>query len=306
MTNNILVSGLVNLETDCRVQGFPIEYAPIDFNFFGVNTLVSGVGFNIAKALTTLGSRVSLATLLGQDAAGDLAQSAIAALGTDPSLIQRTLRETPSSTVLYDGDGRRRIYCDLKDIQESSCNFDALDLSECRAVIACNINFNRPLLHKAKAAGIPIATDVHTLSAPDDDYNREFMECADILFLSDEQVPGQPREFLRRLGDAYGCGIIVLGQGGRGALMYVRDEDRFYDFTAASVGTTVNTVGAGDSLFSAFVCLWCEGLPPAECLRRAELFAAAKITQSGAANGFITRDELETLYNRLGHTIVEK
>ena len=244
--------------------------------------------------------------MIGPDLSGRLVLEELRQIGLSEAYVTETLKQTPSSVVLYDENGRRQIYCDLKDIQETTYDFPTEFLDGIDAVVACNINFNRPLLHKAKAAGIPIATDVHTLSNPDDGYNREFMECADILFLSDEQVPGQPREFLRRLEDAYGCGIIVLGQGGRGALMYVRDEDRFYDFTAASVGTTVNTVGAGDSLFSAFVCLWCEGLPPAECLRRAELFAAAKITQSGAANGFITRDELEALYHRLGHTIVEK
>ena len=39
---NILVSGLINTETTVRVRQFPVNYYPIDYPFFGVNTAVSG------------------------------------------------------------------------------------------------------------------------------------------------------------------------------------------------------------------------------------------------------------------------
>ena len=64
---NILVSGLLNTETTTAVRGFPIEYYPIDYAFFGVNTAVSGVAFNLAKALTTLGDTVRLTSMTGRD-----------------------------------------------------------------------------------------------------------------------------------------------------------------------------------------------------------------------------------------------
>ena len=51
----ILVAGLINIETTVRVDGFPIEYTPVRYPFFGVNATVSGVGYNVAKALTVLG-----------------------------------------------------------------------------------------------------------------------------------------------------------------------------------------------------------------------------------------------------------
>ena len=53
----ILVSGLINTETTVRVRQFPVAYYPIDYPFFGVNTAVSGVAYNIALALKTLGIR---------------------------------------------------------------------------------------------------------------------------------------------------------------------------------------------------------------------------------------------------------
>lgn len=295
--SKILVSGLINFETTCAVRGFPIEYSPIDYNFFGIHTEVSGVGFNVAKALATLGNSVDIASMLGRDIAGDIAANRLTSLGIDCSHILRCLKETPASTVLYDESARRKIYCDLKDIQEASYDFTGINVSQYDAVIACNINFSRPLLHKAKAAGVIVATDVHTLGDIYDGYNREFMECADLLFLSDEAIAYQPEDFIRSIARQYGNKIIVLGRGSKGALMYVGGEDKFYPQSAAKIGTPVNTVGAGDALFSAFVSLWCEGMPTEECLRRAQIFAAAKIMHNGAANGFLSREQTEALIN---------
>ena len=42
----ILVSGLLNLETTAKIRGFPINYYPIDFDFFGVNSTLSGVAYH--------------------------------------------------------------------------------------------------------------------------------------------------------------------------------------------------------------------------------------------------------------------
>lgn len=64
----IFVSGLLNIETTVAVRGFPIDYYPIDYPFFGIRSAVSGVGYNVAKALATLGDDVNLVSFLGDDA----------------------------------------------------------------------------------------------------------------------------------------------------------------------------------------------------------------------------------------------
>jgi len=292
----LLVSGLVNIETTVRVRQFPVNYYPIDYPFFGVHTGAAGVAYNIARALRALSDQVTLLTMTGRDFPADYIMHTLAGAGLSTEYVKPALRETPSSVVLYDGAGKRQIYCDLKDIQECEYGFpggicDGVDL-----VAACNINFNRPLLRLAKAAGKVIATDVHVLSDIRDSFNREFIEYADILFLSDEGIGGDWRDFLLALSRTCPGRVIVLGRGGEGAAMYLRDEDRIYTLPAACVGEVVNTVGAGDALFSAFLHCYANGRPPLEALVCAELFAAAKIRCSGAAEGFITEAGLEALY----------
>lgn len=296
--SHILISGLVNTETTVRIREFPIPYYPIDYPFFGIGTAVSGVAYNLAKALRTLGNRVTLLSMTGDDLPGQTVRQELAALGVDTAHIKTCLKETPGSVVLYDGEGKRQIYCDLKDIQETAYGFTPEICADADLVAACNINFNRPLLHAAKAAGKTVATDVHVLRDLYDDYNREFMEVADILFLSDEGIGEDHRGFLAELGRIYQNRIIVLGRGSKGAALYLPGEGQFHELPAVQVGPVVNTVGAGDALFSGFLHGYARGLSPLDALCRAQLFASAKIGTSGASRGFISQEELERLYQR--------
>ena len=298
---NILVSGLLNTETTAPVRGFPIPYYPIDYTFFGVSTGASGVAFNIAKALRTLGDDVRLASMTGSDFAAAYIREELRGQGIGTEHIRPCLRQTPASVVLYGPDGRRQIYCDLKDIQETAYPFEPTMLDGIDLVAACNINFNRPLLHLARQAGKRIATEVHVLSDIHDAYNREFMELADILFLSDEGIGPDYPAFLRQLARTYPCGIIVLGRGAQGAALYLRGEDRLAELPAVQAGPVVNTVGAGDALFSAFLHYTARGLAPQEALQRAQVFAAHKITVSGAACGFVPEQTVEEWLQRAQH-----
>ena len=132
----------------------------------------------------------------------------------------------------------------------------------------------------------------------DDEYNQDFMKYANILFLSDENIKVDYKEFLLLMEEKFGNDIIVLGMGKKGALMYVKAEDKFYELPAVDVNKVVNTVGAGDALFSGFIHFYAKGLEPIECLKRAEIFAAYKIGFDGASVGFCDEEMVETLVKK--------
>jgi len=252
---SVLVSGLINIETTLRVEGFPIGYSPVRYPFFGINNMVSGVGYNVAKALTRLGDAVRFLSIIGQDFAGQLVLETLGRDGLPADFIVPGIERTPQSVILYDGDGRRQINVDLKDIQEQAYpeeRFDAA-LSECPVAVLCNINFSRPFLSKARQAGKLVATDVHAVSDLNDDYNRDFMQAAHILFLSDEHLPMSPEAWVAQLLDRYGPEVVVLGLGAQGALLAVRRDNFVERLPAARTRPIVSTIGAGDALFSCFV-----------------------------------------------------
>ncbi|MBP5706542.1 MAG: carbohydrate kinase family protein, partial [Spirochaetales bacterium] len=259
---NIFVSGLVNIETPVSVRGFPINYYPIDYPFFGIGMNVGGVGYNAAKALKTLGDNVTFVSFVGRDITGNIIEETLHNDGIETKYLQRTLNCSAQSVVLVDPSGRRQIYCDLKDIQDRRLDCTPLnnEIQKSDMVVCCNINFNRTLLHEAKRLGKRIATDVHVLSDINDEYNREFLECADIVFLSNEGLPCSPYDFLTALKNQYGMSIIVLGQGSSGAMLYERSSDTITHFDCVPCPQVVNTVGAGDALFSAFVHFYTKGL----------------------------------------------
>lgn len=287
----IYVSGLVNMETTVKVRKFPIDYYPIDYPFFGVQSEVSGVAYNVAKALTTLGDEVLLTSFLGRDVQADVVEETLKRDGIGIEGLRRELNQTPASVVLYDDTGRRQIYCDLKDIQQRRYPVDREKLSQCDLVAACNINFNRELLTAAKDMGKVIATDVHVLSQVEDGYNRDFLENADIVFLSDEGLPCGPEEFLWQLHCRYGGDILVLGRGEKGAMLYDRRKDAFHDLPCVPA-QVANTVGAGDALFSAFLHFYTKGMEAVEALWCAQVFASAKTEVSGASRGFLREGEV--------------
>lgn len=296
----LFVSGLINVETNLRIRSFPVTYYPIDYPFFGIKSTVSGAGFNIANATRTLGDDVSFVSLIGKDAEAARITETLDRSGVGRDKVFNNLETTPVSVILYEqGDGgRRQIYCDLKDIQDKTID-PALVRTEIDAAdtcVLCNINFNRSLLPIAKQAGKTVATDVHVLNNIYDPFNRDFMNYADILFLSDEDLPMSPRDFLLTLKTEYSPKIIVIGLGSDGAIMYDRATDSVIRLPAVNLGGVVNTVGAGDALFSAFIHYYGR-YGAVEALKRAEVFAALKIKHDGGSAGFSSEAQVEEVYN---------
>lgn len=291
----IIVSGLLNIETTLDAEKFPIEYCPIEYRFFGINSYVSGVGTNISFALKKLSNEVRVLSLTGDDLYRGVILNEFNEKEIRTNGILPIIKATPVSLVLYDKDGKRKIYCDLKNIQENEYPLKmAIEyLYDCDIAVLCNINFNRGLLKAARELNKTIATDVHVLSNLDDEYNKDFLRYSQIVFLSDEGIQGDKKQFLSLMKDKYDMEIIVLGCGKDGALMYVRQDDRFYKMDSVKNDNTVNTVGAGDALFSGFINFYAKGFSPLECLKRAQVFASAKISFDGASQGFIDEDEIE-------------
>ena len=289
------VAGLINVETTVAIDGFPLDYFPVRYPFYGLHTAVSGVGWNIARALTTLRDSVDFASLIGGDANGQLARQGLAVTGIHDGLVLEALEDTAQSVILYDPHGRRQIHVDLKDIQSQAypTHLAEAAIRHCDLVVICNINFARPLLAIAQAAGKPIATDVHALSDLEDVYNSEFMGAATILFLSDESLPDTPEAVADDLLGRFDAAIVVIGLGEKGALLAVRADDFIGRFPAVRTRPVVNTIGAGDALFSAFLDRYTRGGDPYAALKAAQTFASYKIGAKGAAEGFLNQDELD-------------
>lgn len=291
----ILVCGHSNIETTVAMEQFPIEYTPVRYPFFGIQTAVAGVGYNIAKALTTLGSPVNFLSLVGSDVAGEQVRQQAQADGLGTEYIVAGMPQTAQSVILYDKQGKRLCNTDLKDVQKRPYPPDLFQeaLQNSDLAILCNVNYARPFLAQAQAANIPIASDVQTIADLDDEYNRDYMAAATILFMSDEHLPLPPEQWTKKLQNKFGTEIVVIGLGTQGALLAVKANNFCERLPAMQVRPVVNTIGAGDALFSAFNHFYRTSHDPYTALQKAILFASYKIGSDGAAAGFLTEAEIE-------------
>lgn len=133
------------------------------------------------------------------------------------------------------------------------------------------------------------------LSDINDEYNYDFMENADILFLSDERLPCKAEEFIWQIENHYHNKIIVLGMGAKGAMLLDSEKNELSMIPAYNNVKIVNTVGAGDALFSSFIHYYIKGYNAKESLQRAVIFAGVKIGYNGASVGFCTEQDIDKI-----------
>ena len=297
MGSKIFVSGLINVESTLRINDFPITYSPIEYLFNGISSKVSGVGFNVSKALTKLGDEIHIHSIIGSDTFGKLVLKELEENHIGAEGVYSFLDGTPQSIVIYNNEGKRKIYCDLKSIQESDYPQAFVYDIDYDLAILTNVNFSREFFTRFKQKGTKIATDCHVLKDINSEYDKQFLEYADIIFMSNEAIKGNERDFMRQLIDAYNQEIIVISMGDQGSILYDRLADDIYHMKAVTVRPIVNTVGAGDALFSAFLHFFIDGAEPLEALSLATYFASYKIGESGGGEGFLTEPELINLFN---------
>lgn len=284
----LAIAGLYNLETNLGIDGFPLAYFPVCYPFHRITQAHAGVGYNVSLALNKLGNQVRYATLIGADNAGKHLRQAMAEEQLSDVFVETRLSATPQSVILVAPDGSRQIHCDLKDIQETAYPAERWPelIEGVDAVIACNINFARPLLAEAKNRGLLLATDVHVLDNFDDEYNRDYLAASDILFMSHEKLPCAPSLALAELRKRYNPELLIISLGADGALLSQRGQPIIHQ-AAKPQRPIINTIGAGDALFSAFMDQYLRTGSAATALERAQLYAGWKIGESGATAGLL-------------------
>lgn len=293
----ITVVGNVNIETTVKIDRFPLDYRPTTFSTFGITSNVSAVGYNIAKALSVLGNTVKLASIVGNDINGQIVKDHLQHHHIDTSYVMNIAQATAQSTVLYDNTGKRMAMSDLKNITECAYPPDLFQqaIEDSDLVVLTNITYSKALLPIAQNSQKIIATDLHTMTDPSDSYNLPFLQYANILFMSGELLETPLNEWAATLFQQYPANIIVIGLGSRGAYLAIREPSIRLHIPAVVTRPIVQTGGAGDALFAAFLHGYLHTKDPTRSLQAATLFASYKIGATGSGDGFLTHHQLEEL-----------
>ncbi len=297
--NNVVVVGPAELQETVKVNSKRVSVQENDFTFWGIDTYVGGHGLNITKVLQKLGRTVCFVSLIGQDVIGNVVFNELIKSEISTDLVELGLKDSSHTVIAYD-NGFRKFFIDLKDVQQTDLSVNCVNvISESDIVIASNINYARPIIEMAKKMKKTIAVDIHDQDNIEDEYNKFFMENADILFMSNEKIIGKEKEFLKQLINIYDAKIIVIGMGDEGALMYDEMKEVIVQYMPQNV-TEVNCVfGTGDAFFASFIHFYCKNCSAELALSLAMTFAENKIRYKGPGTGLLTEEELISLNKKI-------
>ena len=144
----------------------------------------------------------------------------------------------------------------------------------------------------AHEAGMPVTIDLDTAYPGIDD----LLPMVDCLITSQglaNELAGtmDEQQALKNLSERYGCYLVAMTQGARGALAYV--EGQFIASPAFRPPVIRDTTGAGDAFRAGFIYGLCKGLNIEETMRAANAVAALQCRELGARDGLPTETELK-------------
>ncbi len=293
--SKFVVAGIVQQETIVKVDKVPVKYQPVTDIFNSIHTSIGGDAYNEAIALTWLGDQVAFCAMIGKNDKPEIINPAATEVTLHTNYVLCKTDATPAAVILYDSERKQQIFEDIKNLRE--CKYDLglfkNALSGSDMVILANTNFCRPMLKASLEAGKKIAVNIRNFKYSTERYNEEYLESANILYLSDDYLDEDPYQFAKYIAEKYQPEILILGQGAQGLLMYSKDLGTYVQYKPVKTNEIVNTVGAGNALFSCFLHYYNKTSDPVYSIRNALLFASYKIGFLGTSIGFMTEKQIE-------------
>jgi sugar/nucleoside kinase (ribokinase family) len=300
---DVTVAGELNL--DVILYGLP-EELPTEREFLadGLMVTLGSSSAILAHNLAALGAQVAFASLIGDDALGDIALQRLAAAGVDVSHVKKASGRTTGLTVILQHEGRRRILTYPGTMAEMSR--DDLDIEFVKSARHFHLSsfFLQPKLRphvaelfcEMKAAGLSTSFDTN------DDPQERWDGVFEVLPYVDVFLPNE-REALRLTGAANletavnglakRVPVLAVKLGAQGALARRGEEE--FRCPAAKV-TPVDPVGAGDSFDAGFLYHYVRGADLSACLRFGNLAGALSTTMAGGTEAFRDRRNVERFF----------
>lgn len=293
--SKVLVAGFIQIETIVNVDQIPVRYKAVRSKPNTIFTSVGGDAYNTSLALTWLGNSVDFISMIGKADNREIVNSHGSEILINSEYVLPLLSQTPTAVIFYDEDKQQQIFEDIKNIREVSYDLDLVEsrLQRCELVVLSNANFCRPFISLAKEYKKTLAINIREYKEENLVYNRDFLEEADIIYVSDDNLIGDPYIFVRELADTYDPEIIILGQGNKGVILYSKTDSMLAHFNSVRTNEIVNTVGAGNALFSCFLHYYTRDKDATHAIKKALLFASYKIGFVGTSNGFMTEEQID-------------
>lgn len=294
--SKIMVAGFVQMETIVKVEALPVPYKQFESIPDLVDTEIGGTGFNEAMALKWLGDEVDFMSMVARNMSRHQIDAYLKTNDVDlkTDYVLPKLEGMPTSVILY-CKGKKQTFEDVKDIRHVDYEFELLErqIQDKDMVLMSNCNFCRPLIGLAKKYQKPIAVNVRSMRAEKIANKEDFLAAADILYISDDDLENDHYDCIRECKEKYDPEIIIMGIGEKGVILYTKEDNSMIEYKPVKTTEIVNTIGAGNALFSSFLHYYAKTRDAKEAIKNALLFASYKIGFVGTSNGFMTEAQIE-------------
>jgi acarbose 7IV-phosphotransferase len=287
----IVVFGGASWNTIIHVDAFPPP-APATLRALNWHETVGSSGAGKALNLAQLGVAVTLHTVIGDDEPGGRVRNALTAGGADFVALPDPRGTSRHINIMDTGGQRISLLAPL--------NGDAaLDLDEVEPLIAGAdvvlleiVDHARRLIPLTRRHRKPVWTDLHSYDGARA-YERDFIEAADVVFLSGDQI-GDPRPFMERTV-AGGARLVVCTLAEAGAIALA--GDRWHEVPSEPAPAVVDTNGAGDAFAAGVLFGELRGVHLPIALRMGARAAALAVGSPDLASSELSADRLLQLIN---------
>ncbi|MDE7271636.1 MAG: carbohydrate kinase family protein [Lachnospiraceae bacterium] len=294
--SKFMVAGFVQMETIVKVEELPVPYKQFESIPEMVDTGIGGAGFNEAMALKWLGNEVDFMSMVARNMSRHQIEAYLETYEVDLSTeyVLPLLDGMPTSVILY-CKGKKQTFEDVKDIRHVDYDYEILErqIQDKDMVLMSNCNFCRPIISLAKKYQKPLALNVRSMRAEKIANKEDFLAAADILYISDDDLESDPYDCIRECRERYDSEIVIMGIGDKGVILYTKEDNSFIEYKPVKTNEIVNTVGAGNALFSGFLHYYTKTKDAKEAIKNALLFASYKIGFVGTSHGFMTEEQIE-------------
>ncbi len=294
--SKFMVAGFVQMETIIKVEALPVPYKQFESIPDLVNSGIGGAGFNEAMALKWLGNEVDFMSMVARNMSRRQIEAYLKTFDVNlkTDYVLPMLDGMPTSVILY-CKGKKQTFEDVKDIRHVEYDYDLLEsrIQDKDMILMSNCNFCRPIIGLAKKYQKPLAVNVRSMRAEKIANKEDFLAAADILYISDDDLESDHYDCIKECREKYDPEIVIMGIGDKGVILYTKEDNSEIEYRPVKTNEIVNTIGAGNALFSSFMHYYVKTKNAKEAIKNALLFASYKIGFVGTSNGFMTEEQIE-------------
>lgn len=295
---DVVVLGAIGIDTSVFLYGADIDFS-VEGNFSENLDNVGQAGGYSSRGFAQLGHSTGFIGYVGQDHHGGFVTDELVDDGVEVLLFIDPQGTRRSVNFMY-RDGRRKNFYDGKGAMNVSP-----DLAACREMLRRTRlahfsieNWARYLLQPARELGVTIACDLQDMVSLEDEYRRDFIQAADILFFSGTNF-ADPAAVIAQLLRERPERIVVVGLGSQGAALGSRDGIKFLGPVQLDL-PLIDTNGAGDGLAVGFLSSYClGGYSLEESVLRGQITARYTCAQRASTAHLISRAQLDAYFERL-------